>query len=92
MKTFKVNDNYVIKANNLDEAERWLLNEHPEEYFGGVISEVEAPDFKRKISGDFLFIAVKEYYQEVFNMTDETKIIERLKEIKNNIIETKEVE
>ena len=60
-------------------AENWLLDNHPEEYFGANICQVDENN-KNIPGGDFLMIAVLEYYQEELGIEDPKEIISYIKE------------
>ena len=72
MNKYLVNKKYEIEAKDLDDAELWLLNNHPEEYYSGTITQVNGCDF--------MIIAVEEYYHRVFGTTDNNVIYKRLRD------------
>lgn len=78
MKRFLINEKYIVEG-TLKTAENWLLENHPEEYFGASICQVDKNN--ESISGgDFLLIAVLEYYQEELGIEDPKEIIKYIKE------------
>ena len=79
MKHFRINGKEVIEAKDLHEAEKYLIRTHPEEYFGANIIQTDGTDF--------MFIAIKEYYYDVFNTTDDSVILAKIKDVLENSIE-----
>lgn len=80
-KRFKINNKYFISTNDLDNAEIWLLQNHPEEYFSANIVQVDENGNAIQ-NGDFMLIAVLEHYQYELNMKDPKDIIKHIKNIK----------
>lgn len=78
MKRFLINNKYNIEG-TLETAETWLLENHPEEYFGASICQVDKNN-KGIPGGDFSLIAVLEYYQEELGIKDSKEIIKYIKE------------
>ena len=72
MKTFLINNKYEIKANEIEEAEKWLIENYPNEYFSSNIRQIDGNDFS--------IIAVEEYYQEIYNTKDRNIILNKIKE------------
>lgn len=74
MKKFMINKRYTVEG-TLETAENWLLQNHPEEYFGGEIHQID--DNNEPVQGgDFLLIAVLDYYKEELKEQDERNIID----------------
>lgn len=78
MKRFLINEKYNVEG-TLREAEDWLLENHPEEYFGASICQVDENN-KLIPGGDFALIAVLEYYQKELEIKDPKEIIKYIKE------------
>lgn len=70
---FKILNKYIIEATSLDNAEKYIVTNYPNEYFGATIEEVQK-DGKRIFNCDFALIPkydfelYKKSKEEVFKM------------------------
>lgn len=76
-KQFLINNEYKVSG-TLDDAEDWLLENHPEEYFGASIIQVDENN-EYIHGGDFTMIASLEYFQEELCIYDEDEIVQEIK-------------
>ena len=82
MAKYLVNKKYKVQAKNMRDVELWLLDNHPEEYFSGSITQIGGTDFT--------IMAVREYYEEVFGTTDTKELVSKIKNAISNLKEVKE--
>ena len=65
---------------SLEEGEKWLLENHPNYYFGGGVYEKykTVPPEEEKEPLDFCALAVPSYYEAVYQTRDRQKILKEI--------------